>query len=296
MLKRTALLALAVIVALGVLALGAKKPTSLAGSWQVDSRHSDAQLTTDGTTDYGKKKIDVTLGVGRVNGELKFDDGDPTKSSVDFRLYPATSMSPSIEEGSGNFKAHWLANLANHTLVCFHSKKVARTPDGRLQTTGDLTLTRVDRNVELTPSEAYAGPVYGPPVIHRVSREVTFVFDLPATDAAGQKDGGIEALASTKVSREDFPQLVRAVVSTYWPPVVQDENCKVPGPSEAYTGAKCTGTFVQSPSLPGMPGSHIGEDYPGPQGFNALVGERLKILVHMRLVPSGSGEKAAAGN
>src|SRR5207245_7330578 len=140
---------------------------------------------------------------------------DPSKSRVDFRIYPATSMSPVIGE-DGKFLSHWLENLSNHTLVCFHSKKVVRTPDGRLQATGELAVTRVDRNVEMIPNEAYAGPVYGPPMIHRVSREATFVFDFPAGDGKEQKESSIEASGSTSMFREDFPQLVKTVVSTYW--------------------------------------------------------------------------------
>ena len=37
----------------------------------------------------------------------------------------------------------------------------------------------------------------------------------------------------------------------------------------------------------------LGEDYPGPSGFNVVVGEHLGILVRMRLTPSAS---AATGN
>jgi polyisoprenoid-binding protein YceI len=288
--KHTAAFALSATVVLGVLALGAKRPASLAGSWLVDTRHSDARLVTDGTTDYGKTKIDITLGFARVSGTLKIDDGDPAQSRVDLHIYPAMSMVESIEE-DGKFRSRWLANRANNTILCFHSKKVARTADGRLQTTGELSVTRVDRNVELTPSEAYYGPVYGPPIIHRDVRQATLVFDVPA-DA---KAGGLEASASTKVFREDFPQLVKTVLNTHWPPVVQDENCTLPSPSEAYSGAKCSGTFLQGPSLPEDPGTHIGEDYPGTQNFNAQVGQRLNILVHMRLTP-GSGQQMAGGN
>jgi polyisoprenoid-binding protein YceI len=295
MTKHMAVFAVAVTVALGVLALGAaKEPASLAGVWLVDARHSDAQLITDGTTDYGKTKIDVTLGFGRVMGALKIDEGNPTRSSVDLHIYPAMSMTEPIEE-DGKFKSRWMSNRANHTMLCFHSKNVARTSDGRLQTTGDLILVRVDRNVEVpAPSEAYSGPVYGPPIIHRVSHQATLVFDLPA-DGSGQKDGGIQATASTKVFREDFPQLVKAVINTYWPPLVQDENCRVPAPSDAYSGAQCTGTFLQGPSLPEDPAMHIGEDYPGPQSFNAQVGQRLNLVVHMRLTP-GAGQPMAGGN
>ena len=291
--KHVAVFSVAVIFALGILAIGAKKPASMAGVWQVDARHSDAQLTTDGTTDYGRTKINIALGIGRVNGELKFDDGDPSKSHVDLHIYPATSMSPTIEEDGKFSKSRWLADQANHTIVCFHSKSMVRMPDGRLQSKGELSVVRVDRNVELNPSEAYYGPVYGPPIIHRDAREATLVFDLPAD---GQKGGQIEATASTKVFREDFPQLVKTVVSTYWPPVVQDENCRVPSPSEAYSGAKCTGTFLQTPSLPEAPHAASGEDIGSNQNFNTLVGERLDLVVHLRLTPGGSGGQMAGGN
>src|ERR1700680_2408908 len=211
MLKRTAVFAVAVILVLAVLGLDtANKPASTAGSWQVDARHSDAKLTTDATTDFGKTKMNVTLGFARVMGRVTLDDGDPAKSSIDFRIYPATSMAPAIAE-DGKFMSHWLENMSNHTLVCFHSKRVVRTPDGRLQATGELAVTRVDRNVEATPSEAYAGPVYGAPMIHRVAREGTFVFDFPAASGNGQKDGGTQASGSSRVFREDFPQFVRSV-------------------------------------------------------------------------------------
>lgn len=297
MLKRTPIFVLAGIVTLGILSIGVSgKPGSTAGHWLVDTRHSDAQIITDGTTDYGKEKMDITLGFGRINGRMNLDDADPTKSTVDFRIYPATSVTPSIEE-DGRFKANWLANQANHTLVCFHSKKVVRTPDGRVQATGELAITRVDRNVEATPSEAYAGPVYGPPMVHRVSQQATFVFNLAPGDAKLPKDGGIEASTSTKVFREDFPQLVSAVVMTYWPTVVQDENCQPSRVSEAYSGPKCTGTFLEAPTLPQSPQqAQVGEDFPGPPGFNAVVGERLTMIVHMHLRPGASEERAAGGN
>jgi polyisoprenoid-binding protein YceI len=295
MFKQTILFAV-----LGIVALSApSNPISTGGSWRVDAQHSDAQLITDGTTDYGKTKINVALGIARVNGKMTLDDADPSKSSVDFRMYPATSMAPAIDE-DGKFLSNWLANLSNHTLVCFHSKEVTRRPDGRLQATGTLVLTRVDRNVEATPSEAYAGPVYGPPMLHRVSHEATFVFDLPAADKNGQKSGSrsgdIITYGSTSMFREDFPQLVKTVVSTYWPPVVQDENCQVPSAGEDYHGSQCTGTFLKTPALPEPPHAANGEDVGTRENFNAVVGNHLTILVHLSLLPNSSGESAAGGN
>jgi len=295
MFKNTVLVALAGVFALGV----ASKPASTGGSWQVDAHHSDAQLITDATTDYGKTKIDVTLGFARVNGRVELNNDDLSKSSFDFRIYPATSMSPAIDE-DGKFLSHWLANLSNHTLVCFHSKQVTRRPDGRLQGTGSLILTRVDRNVDATPSEAYAGPVYGPPIIHRVSHEASFVFDLPATDGNGQgsgsKDGEIMASGSTSMFREDYPQLVKAVVSTYWPLVVQDKNCQAP-PSvgEDYSGTRCTGTLLEAPGLPAAPHAASGEDVGVAQDFDSIVGNHLNITVHLRLTRKGPAETAVVG-
>ncbi|MGB8769615.1 MAG: YceI family protein [Candidatus Korobacteraceae bacterium] len=286
MLKHTAVIALAGVLALGLITLGvAGKPsTTTSGSWQVDSQLSSAQLVTDGTTNFGKTKINFTVGFTRVNGGLKLDEADPANSKFDFRMYPASSMAPPIGE-DGKVKASWLANAANNTLVCFHSKKVVRTPDGKLQATGDLTLTRVDRNLQYNPTEDYSGPVYGPPIIHRVSREATFVFDLTPPGENGQKTAAITASGSTSISREGFPQLVRAVVSTDWPPVVMDENCQNPaGGTEDYRGFRCTGTFMEASGLPPAP-TQLGEDYPGASDFNAVVGNQLTILVHLRLAP-----------
>jgi hypothetical protein len=295
MLKYTAMYSIATILVLAILGLGAPNtPSSTAGSWQVDTRHSDAELITDATTEYGKTKMNVALGYARIYGRVKIDDGDPTKSSVEFRFYPATSMEPSIAE-DGKFLSYWLENLSNHTLVCFHSKRVERMADGRLQTTVELAVTRVDRNVEATPSEAYGGPVYGPPMIHRVSREATFVLNLRDSNGDRQKEGVTLASGSAKMAREDFPQLVKTMVSTYWPPVVQDENCKVPEANEAYSAAQCTGTYLSTAGLPPEPHAAGGEDVGVQQDFNAIVGNQLTILVHLRLMAKASGGEATAG-
>ena len=290
MLKYTVLFAVAGMLAMGV----PSKPTFTTGSWQVDTRHSDAKLITDATTDYGKTKINVALGYARIRGDFKIDDADPTKSSIEFRFYPAMSMVPSIDEDGKSLK-QWFQNPANQTLVCFHSKRVVRTPDGRLQATGELAVTRVDRNVEADPTQAYSGPVYGPPMIHRVSHEATFVFDLGDANGSGQKEGGLQASGSTSMFREDFPQLVKTVVNTYWPTVVQEQNCQYPDASEAYSGAQCTGTYLAAAGLPEAPYVGGGEGVGVQQNFSAIVGNRLNILVHLRLTAKASGE-SGAGN
>jgi polyisoprenoid-binding protein YceI len=288
MLKLMALGATAIIL----LTAAPSAPAPTAGSWQVDTHHSDVQLITDGTTDYGKKKMSFTYGYAKVHGALKLDDADPTNSRIDFSFYPGNSKGSPITE-DGRIQAAWLANVANHTLVCFHSKKVVRTPDGKLQATGDLVLTRIDRNVDTTPSEAYAGPVYGPPMVHRVSRGAIFVFDLPSPTGK-HKNAGAKTIGSTSLSRENFPALLRAVIGTHWPTLVQDEQCWNPaGGTEDYRGFQCTGTFLKPADLPSA--TQAGEDDPGAWDFNAVVGNQLTILVHLSLIQQTTTEGEPRG-
>lgn len=273
------------------------RPVVPVGPWQVDNRHSDAQFLTDATTNYGKNKINFAIAVARVTGRVKLDKDNPALSSFDFTIYPALSPAPPIGE-DGKVKSQWFSNLANHTLVCFHSKGTSPTYDGRLRTTGMVVLTRVDRNVEIGPAESYSGPVYGPPMIHRMSREATFVFDSPASANSGQKnDAEVVTSGSTKVVTEDFPQLFKAVMATSWPTVVQDEKCETPSFGEDYSGPHCTGTFINAPGLPIDPNTtSTGEDYPRTDsGFNEIIGNQLTIVVHLHLKPA-SDTRADAGN
>lgn len=292
--KHTLAFAMVGVAALGMFGAGLSgEPTSVTGSWQIDSRYSYAQIVTDGTTDFGKKTIDITLGFARLKGDLKVDDNDPGKSRLDFRIYPANSVAPSIGE-DGKVLARWFENQANHTLVCFHSTSVVRTPDGRLKAAGNLTVTRIDRNVDVAPGEAYAGPVYGPPMINRVSQEATFILDISDQAANGEKVSGIYASTSTQVMREDFPQLTRAMVSTAWPPLGQEQHCEVPAPGEAYSGQKCTGTYL-TPQFQASP-ARPGEDYSGLQYPNAITGERVVFQIQMHLLARGAEGQAASGN
>ncbi len=278
-----------VLGALLVAVYGKTTPAPASGAFLVDTKHSEVQLITDGTTDFGKQKLNFTLGFARVNGTFNIDDAKPENSKLDIHIFPASSDAPMLDE-NGQLKAQWVANVANHTLICFHSKKVVRTSDGKLQVTGDLVLTRIDRNVDLEPNEAYSGPVYGPPVVHRVVRDATFVIDLAADN--GQK-GAWRATGSTAVAREGFPELVRAAISTNWPPVVMDEQCTNPaGGTEDYRGFRCTGTFMEAQGLPPAP-TRAGEDYPGPSDYNAIVGNQLTLMVNLRLTPGATGAHMA---
>src|ERR1700756_1566584 len=98
-------------------------------------------------------------------------------------------------------------------------------------------------------------------------------FDLPS-GSSSQKDGSMVISGSTRVIREDFPQLVKSVIATSWPPVVEDKNCDLPVTigGEGYSGAQCTGTFLMAPPLPAAPHTTGGEDYSRPPGFYTPAG------------------------
>ena len=94
MIKRIAPILLVACVA----AAFAGRPAPPSGSWKIDNGHSDARFTVDGTTNFGKTPTTFTVGFTRAMGTVQLDKDDPTKSVVDFKLYPAGSMMPAIDE------------------------------------------------------------------------------------------------------------------------------------------------------------------------------------------------------
>jgi hypothetical protein len=245
---------------------------------EVDSDHSDARFSVDGTMNGTNQTI--VLAAAGVAGTVNLNKDDLTRSTFAFRLYPATSPSPAIDEfgkPTGNS-----SELADYTLVSFESKRVTWMSDGKLKVSGTLLVTRAERDPEYTLNEAYSGPVYGPPIVHRSARPASFIIAVPdPTIAHSEKSTEMEA--STVINQEDFPQLMEAVLDTNWPPVIQDEKCSTPVTvGEDYAGASCTGKLVQASSFPVIY-TAVGEDYSGAHTATVQLGNNLTILVHMQL-------------
>lgn len=114
--------------------------------------------------------------------------------------------------------AGYVPDATNHTLLTFKSTRILSTGNGKLEVIGDLTLTRVERTVIAVPTEAYAGSVYGDPVIHNETYEITFLFPSvsaahlsePFTPAMVHTKGVLEIVGSASVDGEDFPELLSA--------------------------------------------------------------------------------------
>ncbi|HKM90690.1 MAG TPA: hypothetical protein VJX29_08745 [Candidatus Acidoferrales bacterium] len=271
--------------ALAAMLVGASALPAFAQSanWTVDSNHSSARILVQGDLD-GKSQS-ITLGGANVSGTLRLDRDDPAKSTVEFNVYPATAGPNAASPDPAD---------APYILLSFHSEKASLAADGKLQVTGLLTATRVERQAVMEANDAYSGPVYVSSVVSQAQREESFVIAVPASDPA-DRSATIEVSTGVKIYREDFPELVNAVLATNWPATAQDKNCEAPrASSEDYAGTLCTGSAVTLPSITRTVATSS-EDYPGDEANFADAGNLLTLALDLHLAPEGAQVSSKIG-
>jgi polyisoprenoid-binding protein YceI len=234
----------------------------------------------------------LNSGVARVTGKVAIDINHPDNSVFDLAMYPSDEDWDHALSSAGSVPQHYVPDASAHTLLTFKSSRVLRTKDGKLEVMGNLTLTRVERSVEATPSEAYAGPIYGDPVIHSETREITFRFPSLSvgpgylTPATLKKKAAPALSGSTRVSYEYFPELLSAIQETNWPRVVSHEVCGVTSSvGEDYSGIDCTGTVIAATNddnchMPAV----VGEDFSGAI-CTPPAGDQTTIVLNLKLLP-----------
>ena len=268
--------------------------TSLAlasDTWILDSNRSNARLFQGSKAN----SESVNTGVARVTGKVKLDANDLDASFFNLSIYPADENWGHVLSPQGALPAGYVPDATDQTLLTFKSTRILRTGTGRLEVIGDLTLTRVERTVTATPTEDYAGPVYGDhPVIHNVAREITFLFPSVSaarlseslTPAVQQTTGVLEVVGAARVDHEEFPELLSAIGDTNWPSVVRNEHCQAAyeGGGESYSGPVCTGTLIAATQADNchMPVS-VGEDYSGPRCTPAT-GNQTTIVLDLKFL------------
>jgi polyisoprenoid-binding protein YceI len=266
--------------------------TSLAlasDTWILDSSRSNVRLFQGS----GANSESVNTGVALVSGKVQLDASDLDASVLDLSIYPADENWGYILSSKNVLPTSYVPDATDQTLLTFKSTRVLRTGSGKLEVIGDLTLTRVERAVTGTPTEAYAGPVYGDPVIHKETREITFLFvsesaahlSGPLTPAMLQTKEVLEIEGAARVDPEEFPELLSAIKETNWPPVVQNKYCHIPSTvGEDYSGAVCTGTVIAAIRDDNchVPAS-VGEDYSGQQCALAT-GNETTIVLDLKLL------------
>jgi hypothetical protein len=232
MFKKLALVALLVISGMVCVAPVLAQNTV----WRIDSEHSTVRLFLAASKNRGAS---VNVGVARTSGEIDQNAGESTIPNFDFTIYPEDQT----EQQSGKDPA----SDPDYTVISFKSTRVVPRNQETFRVTGDLTLNYVERLATYDPSEAYSGPVYGPPVRHSVTEEAVFEFHKVSPSAVQKaKEDNAEWLASSTTNAEDFPQLLNVVSSTSWPTFVADEKCTAPSNvGEDYSGATCTGETVE---------------------------------------------------
>jgi len=250
------------------------------GESRIDSRHSTASLSLASST----SGISWNIGIAKVSGAVTLSN-DPGKDAVNLVFYPAGEGSRVLNP-SGGFRENSFADLSRYTLMTFRSSRVTQNLDGKLAVTGDLSVTHVQREVNVVWSNAYSGPDYGDPVSRTITRQVTFVFEAPnPTTAAIHDHGPDERSALTIVNLTSFPGLRRTWLDSVWPLVVEDEHCEMPWPRggfKDYKGAICTGTPVLPTPL-SRPPQRFGDDYPRLDEATAPANDQATILIHLRL-------------
>jgi hypothetical protein len=248
--------------------------TSLAlasDTWVLDSNKSNARLFQSSRAN----SESVNAAVARVTGKVKLDANDLDASFFDLSIYPADENWGRILSLAGALPTGYSPNSTDQSLLTFKSTRILRTGTGRLEVVGDLTLTSAQRTVIAAPAGVHAGPVYRDPVIHKITREVMFLFPSenaahlarPLTPAVQQTKGVLEVVGAAHVDHEEEPELLSAVRETSWSPVVLNKGCMPSPAAQEYTRAVCTGTLIAATRVDNcnMPSS-VGEDYSGPQG------------------------------
>jgi hypothetical protein len=261
---------------------------ALAGdTWILDSSRSHARLFQRPRT----KSESVDTGVAR-DRESKVDTNDLDASFFNLSIYPADEEWVHALSPEGALPPGYIPDSTDQTLVRFNSSRILRTGDGKLEVIGDLTLTRVERTVTATPTEADAEPVYGTPVSHNETHEIRFLFPSVSVEhrsgtlapAMQQKRGVLEIMGSARIDRDEFPEVFRATRETDWPPVVQNvvqhKDCHMPSTAgEDYSGAVCTAKLIAATRDDNC---HIlysvGEDYSGSQCTPAAGNETTIVL------------------
>jgi len=123
-------------------------PAALAGdgAWSLDSSASDARFYQGSATNPRSSNV----GVARVEGKVVLDPNDLQNSRFNVSIYPADEEWETALTPDGTLTTRFVPGATDHTLLTFTSKSIQKTGDGKLQVSGDLTLTRVERSVSMS--------------------------------------------------------------------------------------------------------------------------------------------------
>lgn len=245
-------------------AIGAAPILAQVSSFTLNSEHSIAAVSVENSTD---ENSNFLMGIGRVTGNAALDAKTPGNASFNFTIFPSGSESTPVN-ADGTWADGQIPNKATYTILTFKSRHAQLLDDAKLQLTGDLTVTHVDRPIVLSYSEDDDGPKYGAPEVHSTTREATFVFDLSDQDSSDGQDPNAKIVTGSSVIKgEDFPGLLDAVQNTNWPIVF------------GYVGDQIQPSQSEPTAI---------EDYPATAAFSAPAPNEVAIRMQLILNPETS--------
>jgi len=269
---------------LGITVLTITSVSAQSAKWQIDAGHSTASLflAQSGDTDPG-----INIAVAIAAGAMELDSADASKFSLQLNIIPA-DQGDALLETHGTLRAGAYAALSRYTVMSFQSKSAVRDPSGKLQLTGDVTITYIEREAPSDWNIAYSGATAITPVSKSATRTVTFTFDKsPSEIAYGQKVGWMEITGHGKIPLEDLPAMRFWLSNSVWPTLVEDRNCYTPNYSVSmrdYHGAVCTGNVVETePRKRVADGSTSGLDYSGPRYETPKKINEVRLVIDLKM-------------
>ncbi|HMD33288.1 MAG TPA: hypothetical protein VKG84_15335 [Candidatus Acidoferrales bacterium] len=248
-----------------------------------DAGHSYASFWMGGSSEVS---VPVNVAVAQAGGTMALDAKKPAASSLDFSLVPGGEGAELLLP-DGSVRENQLARILRYTVLGFRCTHTHVRRDGRVEFSGELTVTHVTREQILAAWNSTPGfPSYTDPVITRATRTVSFVLTSPHAEfLAAHLQKQETLLASATIDAGAFPELSEALVGSYWPVVAQDEKCQLSADSAGrrdYSGAVCTGKTISTVNTPRAAPS-FGRDYAGRPRIQANVNGPITILLYLRL-------------
>lgn len=148
--------------------------TTALTSWNIDPAHSSAEFKV--------RHMMISNVKGRfsgLSGELKLDEDDYTRSSVEASI-PSTSIRTGDESRDEHLKGEEFLDVQQFPALTFKSAKIRSIGGHDYEVTGDLTIHGVAKSVTLTVNDVSG----------------------PSNDPWGKQRIGLSA--STKINRKDF--------------------------------------------------------------------------------------------
>ena len=251
---------------------------------QIDAGHSYATLWLGRQTETSPM---VNVGVAQVGGSVKLTAQDPATSTLEFCLVPGGAGAELLAP-DGTLRRDVSARLMRYSTMTFRTTGARVRRDGRLEFSGELTLTHVTREeIPVNWNSTNNGYSYTDPETTRVTRKATFVLATPRAEfLAPYLKEHSDLLATANIEAVDFPELGRDVLDSYWPTVAEDEECEPVNQTinvRDYGGWNCKGKAITTTSSL-QPTQTSSLDYSGLRKYDAPVHGPVTILLRLKLV------------